>query len=474
MSTKRKNDTKQLSAKKTRLALGAVVIAFLTAWVVYSKVNLHKTSLFAFSRALEIMQELYPDNRLPSRIPQQEKDLINQANNDVRNKSSVYGELKLEGIHTILQKLRLGPKDTLYDLGSGQGRLVMLTYLTTKANARGIELSQTRHNKAEEARKRLKSMGLYDSKRLEYRLGDVLNSKFDDATVVFVCDTLFNHQLRQGILDRLLAIKHKVTIVSLKRMPLHPRLYPQETLFVPATWNDAVPVHVYHVFPASASPAQSPSREFVKRDLREIKYNFESSIFYKRSGDIDQREQQAILATGHNPQYSELTLADRETLIGAIGFRKGDRLLVLGNGIGKFALHAYMSAPVSRIVGIEISTTRHSKSMRILRKAFSQDWAYIDPQPYRKVTFLHGDFLQDDFHDRFQEATVLYAASQYYSATVVQNIVDKALQVPHAVKLILFQELPAHPRLRKIKQLQVSTADSATVPVYMYETALPK
>ncbi|MEM7403361.1 MAG: hypothetical protein AAF310_05075 [Myxococcota bacterium] len=436
----------------------------------YTKTSLGKRPPFAFAKAMSIMQQLYPDKHLPSRIPQQEKDLINQSNDDNRNKSSVYGELKLKSIYAILQKLRLGANDTLYDLGSGQGRLVMLTYLTTKAHAYGVELSETRHNIAQQALQRLKTMGLYDSKRLQYRLADVLNSNFRDATVVFVCDTLFNHKLRQGILDRVLAIPHKVTIVSLKRMPLHPRVYPQETIFLPATWNEAVPVHIYHVFPQHGLPAQHPSREFVKRNLREIRYNFESSIFYKRSAKISESEQEAIKATGNNPSYSELLLADREKLIDAIGCKKTDRLLVLGNGIGKFALHAYMSAPASRIVGIEISATRYNLSMRILRKAFSPDWAYIDPQPYRKVTFLQGDFLQNDFHERFQEATVLYAASQHYSMAVVQGIVDKTLQIPHTVKLILFQKLDSNPRLRRTKQLQVSTVGGKTVTAYLYET----
>jgi ubiquinone/menaquinone biosynthesis C-methylase UbiE len=78
----------------------------------------------------------------------------------------------------MLEVAKVGPRDVVYDLGSGDGRIVIAA---AKKGARsiGIDIDPER---IREARENARRAGV--TKRVEFREGDLFKADFSDATVV--------------------------------------------------------------------------------------------------------------------------------------------------------------------------------------------------------------------------------------------------------------------------------------------------
>lgn len=83
-------------------------------------------------------------------------------------------------VDAMLALAEVGPKDTVYDLGSGDGRILIAA--VKKYNAKravGVELN---HSRVELAMDNAKTAGVAD--RVEVREGDLFEADIHDATVV--------------------------------------------------------------------------------------------------------------------------------------------------------------------------------------------------------------------------------------------------------------------------------------------------
>lgn len=85
---------------------------------------------------------------------------------------------------TMLQMANVGPNDVVYDLGSGDGRIVIMAAEEFGARGVGIEIDP---ELVERSRATAKTAGVAD--RVEFRVGDMYEVDVSDATVV----TLFLH-----------------------------------------------------------------------------------------------------------------------------------------------------------------------------------------------------------------------------------------------------------------------------------------
>lgn len=99
----------------------------------------------------------------------------------------------------MLELAEVGPGDTVYDLGSGDGRIVITAAQRYRARAVGIEIDPVR---VWEARQNATAAGVED--RVTFKLGDLFEADFSDATVV----TLYllpevNLKLRPLLFDQL-------------------------------------------------------------------------------------------------------------------------------------------------------------------------------------------------------------------------------------------------------------------------------
>ncbi|MEM7495590.1 MAG: hypothetical protein AAF471_05560 [Myxococcota bacterium] len=423
--------------------------------------------------AEDLIQQLYPEKRLPFRIPQEEKDLIDDANRDLRRKTSVYGELKLSGTNTVLSKLNFANK-TFIDLGGGRGVQAMYIGLRKPVKAAiSIELSETRSKIAQAAWKKLAALQPRGGpqNRIKFYQADILESFaiIKDADVLYWCDTMYSRTMRETLLEMLERIPREVHIFSLKRMPRHPRLRHIETFQADVTWREeGAPLHHY-VFLKPDSPLVGKQGFFVATP-QETAYAINSNIFYKMNSDINEQEALAIKKAGYSPAYETLSLEGVERLLTELAIKNEDRVFLLGGGIGKTAVALYMRTLVQGITGIEISPTRHVGALRAKRKLFSPDWSHMEPNPDRTLEFIQGDFLREEVD--LGSGTIFYACSKHFSADVLKGIVDRLAAIPREVTLVLFSKLPADDRIRLIKTFQTPTSWSDAADVFVYRTVL--
>ena len=84
-------------------------------------------------------------------------------------------------IKKILQLANVTSTDIVYDLGCGDGRVVITAAKCFGDKARGIEI---RHDLVEEARQRALKEGVHD--KVEIIEGDIYSTSIRDATVVYM------------------------------------------------------------------------------------------------------------------------------------------------------------------------------------------------------------------------------------------------------------------------------------------------
>ena len=121
------------------------------------------------------------------------------APNKPREPDVPYVPTTPEAVEAMLKLADVKKTDVLYDLGCGDGRIVIAAAKTFGAHGVGIDIDPQRIKEAKENAKRA---GVEDLVRFE--LGDLLEAKFSEATVV----TLFllpriNLKLKPRLLEQL-------------------------------------------------------------------------------------------------------------------------------------------------------------------------------------------------------------------------------------------------------------------------------
>ena len=84
-----------------------------------------------------------------------------------------------EVVDRMLELAKVGKKDVLYDLGCGDGRIVVTAAKKYGARGMGIDLDPTR---IAEAKENAKKAGVQD--RASFRVGDLFKTDVSEATVV--------------------------------------------------------------------------------------------------------------------------------------------------------------------------------------------------------------------------------------------------------------------------------------------------
>jgi ribosomal protein L11 methylase PrmA len=99
----------------------------------------------------------------------------------------------------MLEVAKVGPKDVVYDLGSGDGRIVIAAAKKHGARGVGIDIDPER---VKEARANAKKAGV--ANKVEFRQEDLFKADFSEATVVTMyLLTGVNMQLRPKLLQEL-------------------------------------------------------------------------------------------------------------------------------------------------------------------------------------------------------------------------------------------------------------------------------
>jgi hypothetical protein len=224
----------KISPNKKNIMFFAISIMLIWTfiWLLYKSTN--KPINKSIKKTLS---SLYTDDLYHS-IPENEVKLIDSENNF--SSGSVYGEITENSFKKVLDSLSINKNDIIYDLGSGRGKTVTQAYLLTPAKCIGIELSKTRHKIALRAKKILKA-----NSRLQFLNKNMLKCNLSNATIVYLCSTCFSDDLLKNIVNKLTRSKHKVTIISLKKLSESPKIRQVKTLQIKTSWTDNTSCTIY-------------------------------------------------------------------------------------------------------------------------------------------------------------------------------------------------------------------------------------
>lgn len=157
-----------------------------------------------------------------------------------------YGEITVHGAQTLLNDLDLQQHDVFYDLGSGVGKLVVQTALTTPVGkAIGVELAPTRHEHAQKVKDEIEKRKLLKKTKLEFQNKNVTEVPLKDATVVFMCSTCFSEELMKTLMEKMSQLKKGLRVLTLKRFPETTQFTLIKTYQIPMTWSNSTSVYLY-------------------------------------------------------------------------------------------------------------------------------------------------------------------------------------------------------------------------------------
>lgn len=164
--------------------------------------------------------------------------------------AETYGEIMPTATVRLLEHLRLGPPDVLYDLGCGVGKLVVQAAVSLPVRAAiGIELSATRGSIARDAVRRARARGLVKARTCAIRCEDFMRARLHDATVIYTCSTAFPAQLMLRLARKLARLPRPIRFVTLQDLDPHPAFELREVLRLDMSWRRKAKVHLYQVTP---------------------------------------------------------------------------------------------------------------------------------------------------------------------------------------------------------------------------------
>jgi precorrin-6B methylase 2 len=116
---------------------------------------------------------------LPSRVWTQQTGTVGELNVPDSERTVPYVPTPPEVVEKMLEMAKVGPNDVLYDLGSGDGRIVIAAAEKYHARAVGVELDEGRFKESSE---RIVQLGL--EKRAKIIRGNFFETDLRPATVV--------------------------------------------------------------------------------------------------------------------------------------------------------------------------------------------------------------------------------------------------------------------------------------------------
>ena len=204
-----------------------------------------------YKQVRERLEKVY-DNVFGFEItPAEESSMLSEGNDPT------YGEIVYDSMYALIGGLKIRREDVFYDLGSGAGKFVAYVHMATKVKkSAGIEVAETRHQKAEDALKRMKDNGFIDETRqIEFICDDITEADLSDATIVFMCSTCFSGKILQKLVDKFVDLAPGLRIITLRELPKHPQLKFIQKEFFSTSWSKSSPFYFY----LSTTPPSAPS-----------------------------------------------------------------------------------------------------------------------------------------------------------------------------------------------------------------------
>ena len=162
--------------------------------------------------------------------------------------SSMYGEIMPAATEALLAHLNLGPKDVLYDLGSGLGKFIIQAAMSHRlAKCVGIELAASRARIAREILRDVRSAGLLKTQNVTLEEGDFMQADLTDATVIYTCSTAFPATLLDRMVFRLSSLKKGLILASVRDLDDNPYFEQVDELRLDMSWKRRSRVYIYRL-----------------------------------------------------------------------------------------------------------------------------------------------------------------------------------------------------------------------------------
>lgn len=168
-------------------------------------------------------------------------------------------------------------------------------------------------------------------------------------------------------------------------------------------------------------------------------------MLYENKGGytIPSEDADTIMESGGNPQYGEIPYDSAAHILDDIHLTRQDVFYDLGSGVGKLVLQVYLTTPVKRSVGVELSKTRFDIAEDCHKQAIQDDHITVG----RDLVFLNQNLNAIPLSD----ATVCFISGITFPSPLIKSIMDKLSALEHGVKVISVLPLPEHKQFTLIK-----------------------
>ncbi len=162
--------------------------------------------------------------------------------------SSTYGEIMPAATAHLLETLQPGPRDVLYDLGSGVGKFVLQAAMSLKAKKIvGLELAHARNDIANDALSLAKQHKYLLTRNVELRCADVLQADLTDATIIYTCSTAFPPAFMKRLATKLATLRKGLVFATLQDFDDERYFDLIEVHRLDMSWARRTPVYIYRL-----------------------------------------------------------------------------------------------------------------------------------------------------------------------------------------------------------------------------------
>ena len=176
---------------------------------------------------------------------------------------------------------------------------------------------------------------------------------------------------------------------------------------------------------------------------------------------ISAKDTSLIESHGCASTYGEITFEGVATLLKILKLKDTDVFYDLGCGIGKMVVQVYLSSPVKKSVGIELSSERAENAFKAQEQLESDNKL----KPGRTLAFYKESFLDTDLSD----ATAIYLASTCFSDDIMQKVTNKLTTLKKGLRVATLKQLAPNNKFTLIDQFILPMTWSESTPVYLYE-----
>ncbi len=180
---------------------------------------------------------------------------------------------------------------------------------------------------------------------------------------------------------------------------------------------------------------------------------------------IPKEEKVQLKEAGASSTYGEILFDSLKIILDDLQLTDQDVFYDLGSGVGKSVVQVFLTTPVKKAVGIELSPTRCARARQAEQILKKEDKVPLD----KEFSLCEGNFLETDLND----ATIIYMGSTCYQSELMQAITEKLSAVPaqNNLRIVSLKKLPENTTFELIKEyrLPMTWSKKKGSPVFVYQ-----